>query len=121
MMNVCHNVECRQPLYRGLVTAFDKQAFKPKQQRAAERQGPKIRCPQCRWQPEKGSRWICLPMGAPEHFAGGCGHSWNTFDTRGRCPGCKHQWRFTSCLRCFGTSPHDDWYEQSDASPPKHN
>ena len=43
----------------------------------------RIRCPHCRWQPERGSRWLCYPAGAPEFFFGGCGASWNTFDTRG--------------------------------------
>ena len=43
-------------------------------------------------------------------FAGGCNMSWNTFDTKGRCPGCSHQWRHTSCLKCQAWSPHDDWY-----------
>ena len=71
----------------------------------------RIRCPHCRWQPERGSRWLCYPAGAPEFFFGGCGASWNTFDTRGRCPGCSHQWRFTSCLACSKWALHDDWYE----------
>ena len=41
-----------------------------------------------------------------------CGTAWNTFATRGRCPGCAHQWRWTSCLRCDQWSPHGDWYEE---------
>ncbi len=69
-----------------------------------------IRCPACRWQPDKNSRWFCVAMGPPENFATGCGHGWNTFDTRGQCPGCKHQWRHTTCLSCSVTSLHDDWY-----------
>jgi hypothetical protein len=69
-----------------------------------------IRCPACKWIPEKASRWFCIAMGPPENFTGGCGHGWNTFDTRGTCPGCKHQWKHTTCLNCSVTSLHDDWY-----------
>ena len=47
----------------------------------------------------------------PEPPFDGCGTSWNTFLTRGRCPGCRHQWQWTSCLRCHGWSLHEDWYE----------
>ena len=99
-------------------TAFEPGGFKPGQQRDAELASAKIRCPRCAWQPDRRSRWFCLPMGAPEFFANGCGHSWNTFDTRGRCPGCSHQWQHTSCHQCTATSPHEDWYERaSDPSP----
>lgn len=72
--------------------------------------GGRIRCPQCRWQPKPASLWFCADSLHPEGFLGGCGTAWNTFDTRGRCPGCGHQWRWTSCLQCGGWSPHDDWY-----------
>jgi hypothetical protein len=72
----------------------------------------RIRCPLCEWQPDASSRWCCVRTPAPEGFFGGCGAAWNTFSTRGRCPGCQHQWRWTSCLRCSGWSLHDDWYEE---------
>lgn len=72
----------------------------------------RIRCPQCSWQPVPSSMWSCVSVGAPEHFSEGCGEVWNTFLTRGRCPGCAHQWRFTSCLRCSQWSLHEDWYEE---------
>jgi hypothetical protein len=71
-----------------------------------------IRCPLCRWQPTPSSTWTCYGRGTPEGFFGGCGTSWNTFLTRGRCPGCAHQWRWTVCLRCSGWSLHEDWYEE---------
>ncbi len=67
----------------------------------------RIRCPLCQWQPGKHDRWLCNP---------GCGHSWNTFDTHGRCPSCEKQWRDTACFRCNEWSPHDDWYETQDSS-----
>jgi hypothetical protein len=71
----------------------------------------RIRCPLCSWRPTPASEWWCVSVGAPEHFPQGCGTAWNTFMTRGRCPGCRHQWRYTSCLRCSGWSLHTDWYE----------
>lgn len=61
---------------------------------------PRIRCPRCRWQPRRDSRWVCT-----------CGFGWNTFDTHGECPGCQHQWTVTQCLACERFSPHEDWYE----------
>jgi hypothetical protein len=74
----------------------------------------RIRCPQCHWQPKAVSRWFCGPCADPENFFGGCGSWWNTFQTRGRCPGCGHQWRWTACLRCTKWSLHEDWYEQNE-------
>jgi len=74
----------------------------------------RIRCPLCRWRPRASSRWYCLDSGHPQYFDGGCGTAWNTFDTRGRCPGCGHQWRWTACLYCEGWSPHDEWYADRD-------
>ena len=71
----------------------------------------RIRCPLCKWQPNKSNRWYCADCGYPEDFHDGCGTSWNTFTTRGLCPGCGHQWRWTTCLRCQRWSRHADWYE----------
>jgi hypothetical protein len=53
-------------------------------------------------------------MRSPEPPFKGCGTVWNTFLTKGRCPGCSHQWRWTSCLQCQQWSLHDDWYEKPD-------
>jgi hypothetical protein len=72
----------------------------------------RIRCPLCKWQPKPAHRWFCAPCGDPEFFADGCGACWNTFTTRGLCPGCGHQWRWTSCLNCSRWSLHEDWYER---------
>ncbi|MCI0487187.1 MAG: E3 ubiquitin-protein ligase pellino family protein [Blastocatellia bacterium] len=72
----------------------------------------RIRCPLCRWQPNESSRWFCLDCGHPEYFFNGCGATWNTFTTRGLCPGCGHQWQWTVCLSCGGWSLHEDWYEK---------
>jgi hypothetical protein len=71
----------------------------------------RIRCPLCRWQPDSASRWFCADCDFPEYFYGGCWTSWNTFETKGKCPGCGHCWRWTSCLRCGGWAKHEDWYE----------
>jgi len=73
----------------------------------------RIRCPLCGWQPTPSSMWCCHVSRTPEPFFEGCGTMWNTFSTRGRCPGCAHQWRWTTCLRCEGWSLHDEWYEES--------
>src|SRR5262245_51967977 len=69
-----------------------------------------IRCPYCQWQPSPLSLWRCVDQGHPEYFAGGCGTTWNTFITRGCCPGCSHHWHYTACLQCANWSPHDEWY-----------
>lgn len=75
----------------------------------------RIRCPQCGWRPTEASRWSCVWGEGPEPRFQACGTVWNTFTTRGCCPGCSHQWQWTSCLLCEGWSPHDDWYEESGA------
>lgn len=74
----------------------------------------RIRCPLCKWRPTASSSWHCGDCAEPEFFFDGCGTVWNTFDTGGRCPGCKHQWRWTSCLRCEEWSRHEDWYAKDD-------
>ncbi|MCB1023665.1 MAG: hypothetical protein KDB79_04715 [Acidobacteria bacterium] len=70
-----------------------------------------IRCPKCAWQPSASSIWYCSDCLEPEYYLEGCGTSWNTFDTHGKCPGCNHIWRWTSCLSCSRWSLHDDWYQ----------
>ena len=67
-----------------------------------------IRCPLCAWQPTPSSRWCCDASDAPEPFFQGCLTYWNTFTTRGLCPGCDHQWKWTSCLRCHGWSLEEE-------------
>jgi hypothetical protein len=73
-----------------------------------------IRCPRCGWQPSAHSRWCCDCLFTPEPVFDSCGTVWNTFATRGRCPGCSHQWQWTTCLSCHQASLHRDWYERSD-------
>ncbi|SKC78971.1 protein of unknown function [Ohtaekwangia koreensis] len=59
-----------------------------------------IQCPRCEWQPDGEKHWAC-----------GCGYSWNTFETKGKCPSCKKQWADTRCPGCGQMSPHKDWYK----------
>jgi hypothetical protein len=74
--------------------------------RALDRGPPRIRCPLCRWEPDRSSRWYC------SH----CATTWNTFETGGVCPGCSHRWLDTACLRCSRWSRHADWYERGEGS-----
>src|SRR5215207_8670825 len=60
-----------------------------------------IRCPHCKWRPDRKSSWTCWDCDHPEYFYFGCGTDWNTFDTQGICPTCRHQWIWTSCHACF--------------------
>lgn len=72
----------------------------------------RIRCPLCFWQPSASSRWTCHSQGTPEPPFNDCGTVWNTFDTRGKCPGCGHQWLWTTCLQCRVASRHEEWYDK---------
>jgi hypothetical protein len=74
----------------------------------------RIRCPHCGWQPAASSVWSCEGSDGGQPGFGGCGTVWNTFTTRGRCPGCSHRWRWTVCLRCGGWALHEDWYLPND-------
>lgn len=65
-----------------------------------------IYCPKCAWRPGPEDRWECMP---------GCGAVWNTFWTRGLCPGCGMQWEVTQCLECQQVSPHKHWYHVPEA------
>lgn len=60
-----------------------------------------IYCPHCGWRPRAEDRWECEPV---------CGTAWNTFWTRGVCPGCAKHWPHTQCLECGEWSPHEAWY-----------
>jgi hypothetical protein len=48
-----------------------------------------IRCPVCAWRPDASSLWCCACVGTPEPPFAACGTFWNTFDTRGQCPGAR--------------------------------
>ena len=71
-----------------------------------------IRCPKCSWRPTRSDLWCCFALDTPEPPFDFCLTSWNTFSTHGRCPGCRHQWIWTSCLSCEEWSLHEDWYER---------
>ena len=110
----------RQPLRRSLLKrAPGRDAGLSTVDRVSEDEGGtvRIRCPLCSWQPTRSSRWSCSVRNTPEPPFGSCGTVWNTFDTRGRCPGCLHQWIWTTCIGCGTASPHEDWYEQEKRHP----
>ena len=89
----------------------ERTTIKKDQQEADLPDFSRIRCPLCKWQPKASHRWFCAPCDYPEYFDDGCGACWNTFTTRGRCPGCGHHWRWTACLNCEGRSLHEDWHK----------
>ena len=89
-------LELRDERQRGV----DIRIRNPPKEEEPRRRGPRIRCPRCGWEPERDSLWMCI-----------CLHTWNTFETSGRCPACGQQWQDTCCLRCHKWSPHRDWYE----------
>lgn len=64
-----------------------------------------IFCPHCEFRPQPEDRWDCVPS---------CGTTWNTFWTRGVCPGCGVKWPKTQCLACGEWSPHEAWYHYKD-------
>jgi hypothetical protein len=72
---------------------------------------PQIYCPRCAWHPSAASRWVCARR------IGGCGHVWNTFDTRGVCPKCRWKWEIAACLSCRQFSLHEARYH--DPEPPR--
>ena len=53
---------------------------------------------------------LCLCRHSEPSFEG-CGMVWNTFSTRGCCPGCSHQWRWTSVFD-VASGRCTDWYER---------
>jgi hypothetical protein len=77
------------------------------------KEGADIHCPKCEWRPGPQDRWVCTPS---------CGTVWNTFWTRGVCPGCGVKWPITQCLECGQYSRHEDWYHEppeADADAPR--
>lgn len=74
-----------------------------------------IYCPRCEWRPGPHDVWDCVPS---------CGTTWNTFWTRGVCPGCGVKWPSTQCYGCEKFSPHEAWYhyrEPVESISHKHN
>jgi len=84
----------------GQPVALDQERKKqPAKDAPTDTRGPRVRCPLCAWVPRAGDRWSCA-----------CGCTWNTFDTRGRCPECSYVWNETQCLACHAWSRHAAWY-----------
>ena len=65
-----------------------------------------IRCPSCAAHPTAGMQWFCGPDG--------CGGSFDTFASRGRCPHCNAQFTWTQCLSCGRISGHQAFYFRAD-------
>jgi hypothetical protein len=63
---------------------------------------PDIACPVRSFSPPEGFQWWCYPDG--------CGGSFDTFATRGRCPHCEAQFSWTMCPACEKVSAHRAWY-----------
>ncbi len=67
-----------------------------------------VRCPKCGWEPDESCIWVCDV----------CNTKWNTFETRGQCPGCSKVFIDTACSRKWGgcgqMSLNADWYTQRD-------
>jgi len=61
----------------------------------------RIRCPQCRWEPDGGAHWSC----------DACRTCFDTFATGARCPGCAKCFLETQCIRCAKWSLHEDWFD----------
>lgn len=63
-----------------------------------------IQCSACEWQPDGHKHWVC-----------GCGHKWNTFKTKGKCPKCQTQHAKTRCPACGQSTLHTEWYKTPEA------
>jgi hypothetical protein len=66
---------------------------------------PNVACPGCAYAPTPFDRWMCAPDG--------CGHMWDTFETRAKCPECGAVFPWTACPGCSKTYPHAAWYRRS--------
>ncbi len=64
-------------------------------------------CPACKAHPLDGNFWQC------EH----CGTRFDTFASRGVCPGCGAEFPQTRCFDCLHASPMAQWFAQPAARP----
>jgi hypothetical protein len=75
--------------------------------------GLNISCPKCGREPQESDIWVCDE----------CHTRWNTFQTRGKCPGCGKQFIDTQCSKskggCGQMSLNADWYEPLEQIKPK--
>ena len=62
-----------------------------------------IFCPSCEWRPQPEDRWACVHP---------CDAVWNTFWTRGVCPGSGVKWPLPQCLVCGEWAAHEAWYHR---------
>ncbi len=64
----------------------------------------RISCPACGTAPFRGEWWSC----------GKCGHKFDIFATRGRCPSCGTDYETAACPECRRSHPIDDWLTARD-------
>jgi hypothetical protein len=69
---------------------------------ASSERRPDVACPACGVSPYIGTQWVCAPDG--------CGGTFDTFQTRARCPHCSAQFAWTACPACHKASSHKAWY-----------
>jgi Peptidase family M50 len=68
---------------------------------------PGFACPSCRTAPPVGPFWKC----------GACGQNFDTFETRGVCPNCAHEFPVTMCLDCGEQHAMTEWAADAQVVP----
>ncbi|MFQ3652376.1 MAG: site-2 protease family protein [Gemmataceae bacterium] len=61
---------------------------------------PECACPQCLKAPPRGTHWVCHE----------CETRFDTFETRGQCPGCGAWYLDTTCPQCHHSHHIDRWF-----------
>jgi len=71
-----------------------------------------VSCPKCGWEPDEKDIWVCDE----------CKTRWNTFQTRGKCPGCGKVFIDTQCSKqkggCGELSLNAEWFQLVDQNNP---
>ena len=90
---------------------------KTRTEKVPETRYPRIRCPQCKWQPDGRRAWFCSGLsfslfGVILSRIIECSFGpWNPFETECKCPSCGTLGRTIQCPVCDKVSPRQDWYE----------
>ena len=94
-------------LLLGLITVFiliqSLQAFRVASHYLTVQELPTHRecaCPRCLQAPPRGRHWVCNE----------CETRFDTFETRGKCPGCGAWFLETACPHCHETNHIDRWF-----------
>ena len=67
-----------------------------------EKYGERLRCPQCKWQPDLRKHWGCDR----------CGRFFDVFVTASRCRSCRTRKEMVPCPRCDAEHALESWREQ---------